>query len=107
MAPWFGGSGSLTASFIKKHPDETKKFVAAYARGVNYVRSKSVEARQYLKGYTAIEGALTSEVPLTGYTMYNEFTPADIGQYQKFFDLFTEKGVLASRLMVDSMIYKG
>lgn len=107
MAPWFGGSGSLTASFIKKHPDETKKFVAAYARGVNYVRSKSVEARQYLKGYTAIEGALTSEVPLTGYTMYNEFTPADIGHYQKFFDLFTEKGVLASRLMVDSMIYKG
>ena len=107
MAPWFGGSGSLTASFIKKHPEETKKFVAAYARGVNYVRSKSVEARQYLKGYTAIEGALTSEVPLTGYTMYNEFTPADIGHYQKFFDLFTEKGVLASRLMVDSMIYKG
>ena len=77
------------------------------SRGVNYVRSKSVEARQYLKGYTAIEGALTSEVPLTGYTMYNEFTPADIGHYQKFFDLFTEKGVLASRLMVDSMIYKG
>ena len=107
MAPWFGGSASLTASFIKKHPEETKKFVAAYARGVNYVRSKSVEARQYLKGYTAIEGALTSEVPLTGYTMYNEFTPADIGHYQKFFDLFTEKGVLASRLMVESMIYKG
>jgi NitT/TauT family transport system substrate-binding protein len=107
MAPWFGGVGSLTASFIKKHPEETKKFVTAYARGVNYVRSKSVEARQYLKGYTAIEGALTSEVPLTGYTMYNEFTASDIAYYQKFHDLFTEKGVLASRLMVESMLYKG
>ena len=107
MAPWFGGSASLTASFIKKHPEETKKFIAAYAKGVNYVRSKSVEARQYLKGYTAIEGALTAEVPLTAYTMYNEFTSADIAHYQKFLDLFTERGVFPSRLMVDSMMYRG
>lgn len=107
MAPWFGGSASLTASFIKKYPAETKTFVAAYAKGVNYVRTKNVEARQYLKGYTAIEGALTGEVPLAAYTMYNEFTASDIAHYQKFFDLFTEKGVFASRLMVESMIYKG
>jgi len=107
MAPWFGGSASLTSSFIKKHPDEAKKFIVAYARGVTYVRTKAVEARQYLKGYTAIEGALTGEVPLAAYTMYNEFTPADVAHFQKFFDLFTERGVFASRLMVDSMLYKG
>jgi NitT/TauT family transport system substrate-binding protein len=107
MAPWFGGSASLTSGFIKKYPDETKKFVTAYAKGVNYVRTKGVEARQYLKGYTAIEGALTAEVPLAAYTMYNEFTPSDIAHYQKFFDLFTDKGVFASRLMVESMLYKG
>lgn len=107
MAPWFGGSASLTSSFIKKHPNEAKKFVAAYAKGVNYVRTRSSEARQYLKGYTAIEGALTSEVPMVGYTMFNEFTPADIGHFQKFLDLFSEKGVFPSRLLVDSFLYKG
>jgi len=106
MAPWFGGSASLTSSFIKKYPDEAKKFIAAYGKGVAYVRSKSGEARQYLKGYTAIEGALTSEVPLAAYTMYNEFTPADVAHFQKFFDLFSEKGIFSSRLMVDSMLYK-
>ena len=53
------------------------------SEGVNYVRTKSAEARQYLKGYTAIEGALTSEVPMVGYTMFNEFTPSDIGHFQK------------------------
>jgi NitT/TauT family transport system substrate-binding protein len=74
---------------------------------VAYVRSKPTEARQFLKGYTAIEGALTSEVPLAAYTMYNEFTPADIAHFQKFFDLFSEKGIFSSRLMVDSMLYKG
>ena len=107
MAPWFGGSASLTASFIKKNPEEAKKFITAYGKGVAYVRSKPAEARQYLKGYTAIEGPLTGEVPLAAYTMYNEFKPADIAHFQKFFDLFSEKGIFSSRLMVDTMIYKG
>ena len=107
MAPWFGGSASLTSAFIKKHPEEAKKFITAYGKGVSYVRSKGTEARQYLKGYTAIEGPLTAEVPLAAYTMYNEFTPADVAHFQKFFDLFAEKGIFSSRLMVDTMLYKG
>ncbi len=106
-APWFGGSASLTSAFIKKNPEDAKKFITAYGKGVTYVRTKSAEARQYLKGYTAIEGALTSEVPLAAYMMYNEFTPADIAHFQKFFDLFSDKGIFTSRLMVDSMMYKG
>ncbi|MBU1361172.1 MAG: ABC transporter substrate-binding protein [Gammaproteobacteria bacterium] len=107
MAPWFGGSASLTGAFIKQNPEVSKKFIAAYGQGVAYVRSKPAEARQYLKGYTAIEGKLTGEVPLAAYTMYNEFTPADVAHFQKFFDLFSDKGIFTSRLMVDSMLYKG
>ncbi|MDO9361173.1 MAG: ABC transporter substrate-binding protein, partial [Polaromonas sp.] len=107
MAPWFGGSASLSSDFIKKNPEAAKKFVAAYGKGVAYVRSKPVEARQYMKGYTPIEGPLTSEVPLAAYTMFNEFTPADVAHFQKFFDLFAEKGIFSSRLMVGSMLYKG
>ncbi len=107
MAPWFGGSASLSGAFIQKHPAEAKKFIAAYARGVNHVRTKPAEARQFLKGYTAIEGPLTGEVPLAAYTMYDEFKPADVAHFQKFFDLFAEKGIFSSRLMVDSMLYKG
>ncbi|GHC77672.1 hypothetical protein GCM10007320_17400 [Pseudorhodoferax aquiterrae] len=107
MAPWFGGSASLTSAFIKKNPAEARKFIAAYAKGVAYVRSKPDEARQYLKGYTAIEGPLTGEVPLAAYTLYDEFKPADIAHFQKFFDLFSEKGIFSSRLMVESMLYKG
>lgn len=106
-APWFGGSASLTSAIIKKNPAEAKKVVAAYGRGVAYVRSSPAEARKYLKGYTAIEGDLTSEVPLAAYTMFNEFTPSDIAYFQKFFDLFSDKGIFSSRLLVDSMLYKG
>ncbi len=107
QAPWFGGSASLASAFIGKHPGEAKKFVATYARGIALVRSNPEQARQYLKGYTAIEGALTAEVPLAAYMLYNEFTPADVAHFQKFFDLFADKGIFTSRLMVDSMLYKG
>ncbi len=107
MAPWFGGSASLTTSFIKAHPEAAKKYIAAYGKGVAYVRSKPAEARQFLKGYTAIEGALTAEVPLAAYMLHNEFTPKDIAYFQKFFDVFAEKGIFSSRLLVETMMYKG
>ncbi len=107
MAPWFGGSASLTTAFLKKHPEESRKFIAAYARGIELVRSKPEEARPYLKGYTAIEGPMTDEVPLAAYTLHNEFTPGDIQYFQKFFDLFTDKGVFAQKVDVSAMLYKG
>jgi NitT/TauT family transport system substrate-binding protein len=107
LAPWFGGSASLSSDFIESNPAAAKKFVAAYARGVNFVRTQPAQARKYMQGYTAIEGDLTGEVPLAAYTMYDEFTPSDVAHFQKFFDLFAEKGIFSSRLMVDSMLYKG
>jgi len=106
-APWFGGSASLTTEFIKANPDATKRFIAAYARGIDLVKTHPDEARQYLKGYTAIEGPLTSQVPLADYRLSTEFTQYDIDMFQKFFDLFVEKGVFKSRVLVAPMLYRG
>jgi NitT/TauT family transport system substrate-binding protein len=106
LAPWHGGSATLTTEFIKKHPAETKKYIAAYARGIDLVRKDPAQARAFLKGYTAIEGPLTGEVPLASYMLYNEFTPSDVAAFQKFFDLFTEKGVFEKKLDVSSLLYK-
>ncbi len=107
MAPWHGGAATLTTEFIKAHPAETRKYIAAYARGIELVRTNPAEARKSLKGYTAIEGPLTGEVPLASYMLYNEFKPADLAAFQKFFDLFTDKGVFEKKLDVGSLIYKG
>ena len=107
LAPWHGGSASLTSEFIKKNPDATKKYMAAYLKGVEFVRTKPEEARQYMKGYTAIEGPLTSEVPLAAYMAWNEFKPADVAYFQKFFDLFTEKGIFDKKVVVADLLYKG
>jgi NitT/TauT family transport system substrate-binding protein len=107
MAPWHGGAASLTTEFIKKYPAETKKYIAAYARGIELVRSKPEEARQFMKGYTAIEGALTAEVPLASYMLYNEFKASDIAYFQKFYDLFSDKGIFEKKVIVEPMLFKG
>lgn len=107
MAPWHGGAASLTSEFIKKNPEITKKFIIAYARGIELVRNKPNEARQFMKGYTAIEGALTAEVPLASYMLYNEFKPNDVAYFQKFYDLFTEKGIFDRKVAVDSLLFTG
>ena len=107
MAPWHGGAASLTTEFIKKNPEVAKKFIAAYTRGIELVRTKPAEARTFMKGYTAIEGALTSEVPLASYMLYNEFKPSDVAYFQKFYDLFTEKGIFDKKVLVDGLLYKG
>lgn len=106
MAPWHGGSASLTTEFIKKYPAEAKRYIAAYARGIELVRTRPDEARQFMKGYTAIDGALTAEVPLASYMLYNEFRASDIAYFQKFYDLFAEKNIFEKRVMVEPMLFK-
>lgn len=107
MAPWHGGAASLTSEFLRQHPEAAKKYMAAYLRGVDLVRKSPDAARPYLKGYTAIEGALTAEVPMSDYMFYNEFKPSDVAHFQKFYDLFADKGIFQKRVMVDSLLYKG
>ena len=108
MAPWHGGSASLTTEFIKKYPGRERRSTSPRTRsGVELVRTKPDEARQYMKGYTAIEGPLTGEVPLASYMLYNEFKPSDVAYFQKFFDLFSEKGIFEKKVVVEPMLYKG
>lgn len=107
MAPWHGGSASLSSEFIAKHPDAAKKYIAAYRRAVDLVKQNPAEARASLKGYTAIEGALTAEVPMSDYLFSTDFKPSDLAHFQKYFDLFSDKGVFSRRVNVDAMLYKG
>jgi NitT/TauT family transport system substrate-binding protein len=107
MAPWHGGAASVITEFIKKYPAETKKYIAAYARGIELVRTKPDEARKFMKGYTAIEGPLANEVPLASYMLYNEFKGSDVAYFQKFYDLFADKGIFEKKVIVEPLLFKG
>ena len=105
QTPWHGGAASLRAESIRRLGPAVPKFLEAYGRGVDYVRKAGVEANQYLKGYTAIEGDLIAEVPLSGYRMYNEFGAADLAAMQRLFDLFSDRKVFEKRIEVKPLIY--
>lgn len=105
-APWFGGAASVATAFMKERPDDAKKFIAAYARSVEFVRKNPDEVRQHLHGYTSIDEKLVNEVPLAGFTLYNEFSASDIDYFQKFYDLFTERKIFTRRVEVGPLIYK-
>ena len=51
--------------------------------------------------------SLVKEVPLSGFTLYNEFKPSDVEYFQKFFDVFTERKIFSKRLDVKSLLYTG
>lgn len=104
--PWHGGAAAVRTEVAKKDPAAVASLLKAYARGVDYVRKAGVEANQYLKGYTAIDGDLIGEVPISGYRMYDEMTAADTAAMQKLFDLFHERKVFSQRLMAQPLIYK-
>ncbi|WP_395703716.1 ABC transporter substrate-binding protein, partial [Aquabacterium sp.] len=97
-APWFGGSASVTTAFLKEKPELAKKYIAAYAKAVEWVRKNPEESRTHMDGFTAIEASLVKEVPLSGFTLYNEFKPADVEYFQKFFDVFTERKIFTRKL---------
>lgn len=103
-APWFGGTASLTTTFIKERSADVKKYLSAYAKGVEFVRKNPEQSRKSLDGFTSINEAIVKEVPLANFVMYNEFKPGDIAAFQKFFDVFTEKKIFTQRVDVKSLI---
>ncbi|MGG6297241.1 ABC transporter substrate-binding protein [Leptolyngbya sp. AN02str] len=105
-APWFGGSATLSTQFIETYPEAAKTYAEAYRRAIADIRTNPDETRQYLVGYTAIEGDLVEKVPLVGYTMYDEFTPQDVEYFQAFFDFMTESGVFAKTVDVAPLIFQ-
>ena len=106
-ALWFGGSATVTTTFLKEQPEDARKYIAASAKAVDFVRKNPAESRNSLDGFTAIDASLVKEVPLSGFTLYNEFKPADIAAFQKFFDVFTERKIFSQTLSVKSLLYVG
>jgi NitT/TauT family transport system substrate-binding protein len=104
-APWFGGSASVTTALLKDKPDLAKRYIAAYAKAVEWVRKNPDESRTHLDGFTAIDESLVKEVPLSGFTLYNEFSATDIDYFQKFFDVFSERKIFSRAVPVKPLIY--
>jgi NitT/TauT family transport system substrate-binding protein len=104
-APWSGGSATLATQFLQEFPETSKTYIAAYRSVIEEIRKDPDAARPYLQGYTAITGDLTQAVPLPAYLLYDEFKPADLDYFQKFFDFMEAEKVFAQKVDVRSLMY--
>jgi len=104
--PWIGGAAALTSKTLKEKAESINGFLKGYAAGVDYVRKEGINANQYLKGYTPIDGDLAKEVPISGYILYNEVKSSDVKALQRLFDVFAERKVFEKPISALTLIYK-
>jgi len=104
--PWVGGAAALTATAFKDKAALVPGFLKGYQAGVDYVRKQGLQANVHLKGYTAIDGPVAMEVPISGYITYDQVKPSDVQSIQKLFDVFTEHKVFDRKIVAAPMLYK-
>jgi NitT/TauT family transport system substrate-binding protein len=100
----FAAGCAFTTDFIEKRPDVAKRFAQAWAKAVDFIRTNPAEARKYLAKNTMTPDDLVDSVPMLGYTMVKDFTPAQLGYLQKFSDFGTEIGVVPEKIDVKKFI---
>ena len=100
----FAAGCAFTTDFIEKRPDVAKRFAQAWAKSVDFIRTNPVESRKYLAKNTMTPDDLVDSIPMLGYTMVKDFTPAQLGYLQKFSDFGTDIGVVPEKIDVKKFI---
>lgn len=100
----FAAGCAFTTEFIEKRPDVAKRFAQAWAKAVDFIRTNPAEARKFLAKNTMTPDDLVDSIPMLGYTMVKDFTPAQVGYLQKFSDFGTEIGVVPEKIDVKKFI---
>ncbi len=67
----------MTTDFINARPDVAKRFAAAWAKAIDYIKANPAEARKHLAQEHAHAGRLVDIVPMLGYIMVKDMTPKD------------------------------
>ncbi|ARQ00517.1 ABC transporter substrate-binding protein [Pseudorhodoplanes sinuspersici] len=100
----FAAGCAFTTDFIEKRPDVAKRFAQAWAKAVDFIKTNPAEARKYLAKNTMTPDDLVDSIPMLGYTMVKDFTPAQLGYLQKYSDFGTEVGVVPEKIDVKKFI---
>lgn len=104
--PWIGGAAALSSTALKEKAALVPGYLKAYANGVDYVRKNGLAANKHLAGYTALEGDVVKEVPVSGFILHNEVKPSDVAAVQTLFDLFTQRKVIEKQVSAAGLMYK-
>lgn len=102
--PFYPGAGIIRSDFIAQNPEVAKKVLAVIDRAITEINQNPDAARQYLKGYTALNDATIAQVPILRFKMSAAFQSSDLVAVQKFYDIFSEFKVVDGQIDFGKMI---
>ena len=95
---------AFTTEFINQRPDVAKRFAAAWAKAIDFIKSNPAEARKHLAKNTLTPDDLVDKVPMLGYTMIKDMSPKQREYLQQFADFGTQIGVVPEKVDVAKFV---
>jgi NitT/TauT family transport system substrate-binding protein len=95
---------AFTTDFITRRPDVAKRFAAAWAKAIAYIKEHPPEARKHLAKNTLTPDNVVDTVPMLGYIMTKDMSPKQLGYLQSFADFGTKIGVVPSTIDVKTVL---
>jgi NitT/TauT family transport system substrate-binding protein len=96
----FAAGCAFSTEFITTRPDVAKRFAAAWAKAIDYIRKDPAAARKYLAKNTSTPDDLIDVVPMLGYIMTKDMDAKQVAYLQKFADFGNEIGVVPEKVDV-------
>lgn len=100
MADAYAAGCAFTTDFITKRPDVAKRFAAAWAKAIDYIKANPAEAQKHLAKNTMTPTDLVEIVPPLGYIMTKDMSPTQLGYLQTFADFGHDIGVVPEKVDV-------
>src|SRR5262249_15605553 len=100
----FAAGCAFTTEFITQRPDAAKRFAAAWAKAIVYIREHPVEARKHLAKNTLTPDNVVDIVPMLGYIMTKDMSPKQLAYLQSFADFGTKIGVVPEKIDVKAYL---
>lgn len=100
MADAYAAGCALTTDFITKRPDVAKRFAAAWAKAIVYIKANPAAAQKHLAKNTMTPADLVDVVPPLGYIMTKDMSPKQLGYLQTFTDFGNSIGVVPEKMDV-------
>ncbi len=100
----FAAGCAFTTEFITKRPDVAKRFAAAWAKAIVFIKEHPAEARRHLAKNTLTPDNVVDSVPMLGYVMTKDMSAKQLGYLQTFADFGTKIGVVPEKIDVKSYL---
>lgn len=97
----FAAGCALSTDFINARPDVARRFAAGWAKAIEFIKADPGAARKHLAKNTLTPENLVDVVPMLGYTMVKDMTPAQRENLQTFADFGVQIGVVPEKIGLD------